>query len=248
MTCTDITFFMAQATNRSVKMRDVGCGYVFTTMMTDQRSASTTIRSMKRPCRCSVSMSGRGRKDQGMSSEKSSEKVIYKCGQCKWLNGEKSSVGIACTNPDRVWRTVTSKYHYKHTKACKMFNADPMPKRHDKIITEIPMKLPSLNDYVNACRANRFQGSKMKKTLEMRIGYYLRNLPTYERPIKIHFHWIEGSKRRDLDNIAFAKKFILDAMVKENKLKDDNRKCVTAFTDTFAYGNETKVILTIEEV
>ena len=121
-------------------------------------------------------------------------------------------------------------------------------KHSERVICEIPMKLPSLNEYVNACRANRFQGSTMKKTLEKRIGYYLKYVPVYERPIKIHFHWIEGSKRRDLDNICFAKKFILDALVKEGKLKDDNRKCVTAFTDTFSYDKETKVVLEIEEV
>ena len=44
-----------------------------------------------------------------------------KCGQCKWLNGEQRTVGIECTNPDKVWRHRTSKYHYRSTKACKMF-------------------------------------------------------------------------------------------------------------------------------
>lgn len=80
------------------------------------------------------------------------------------------------------------------------------------------------------------------------IGYCLLNMPKWTKPVKIHFHWIEGNKKRDLDNICFAKKFILDAMVKYGKLKDDNRKCVTAFTDTFEYGKATKVILEIEEV
>ena len=28
---------------------------------------------------------------------------------------------------------------------------------------EIRMKLPSLNDYIRACRSNRFQGSEMKR-------------------------------------------------------------------------------------
>ena len=73
-------------------------------------------------------------------------------------------------------------------------------------------------------------------------------MPKWTNPIKIHFHWIEGNKKRDLDNIAFAKKFILDSMVKIGKLKDDNRKYVTAFTDTFGHGKTTKVILEVEEV
>ena len=73
-------------------------------------------------------------------------------------------------------------------------------------------------------------------------------LPRFEKPIKITFTWIEANKKRDLDNVAFAKKFILDAMVKYKKLKDDNRKFVTGFTDKFMYSKENKVILDIEEV
>ena len=113
---------------------------------------------------------------------------------------------------------------------------------------EIPMKLPSLNDYVRLCRANRYQAAKYKRDLEDDISFFLGKVPVYENPVKIHFHWIEGNKRRDLDNICFAKKFILDALVKSGKLKDDNSQIVTAFTDTFEYGTETKVVLDIEEV
>lgn len=117
-----------------------------------------------------------------------------------------------------------------------------------KIICEIPMKLPSLNEYINACRTNRYKGAEIKKRLERDIGAWISWIPRFENPIKIHFHWVEENKRRDLDNVAFAKKFILDSMVKQGKLKDDNRKCVTGFIDTFEYDKEAKVILTIEEV
>lgn len=116
-----------------------------------------------------------------------------------------------------------------------------------RIICEINIKLPSLNDYVNICRTNKYKASQYKRDIENDIGIFIRSLPRFNKPVKIHFHWIEGTKRRDLDNIAFSKKFILDALVKFGKLKDDNRKCVTAFTDTFEYGKETKIILTIEE-
>ena len=109
------------------------------------------------------------------------------------------------------------------------------------------MKLPSLNEYIRVCRANPFQASKFKKDLESDIAFYLMKLPRFDNPVKIHFHWVEDNKRRDYDNVAYAKKHILDAMVKAGNLKDDNRKCVTAFTDTFSYGKEAKVILEIEE-
>ena len=111
----------------------------------------------------------------------------------------------------------------------------------------IQMKLPSLNEYINDCRTNKFVAAKKKAKVESDIAWFLGKMPQYNKPIKIHFTWVEDNKRRDLDNICFAKKFILDAMVKAGKLKDDNRKCVTAFTDSFMYDKEAKVILEIEE-
>lgn len=113
---------------------------------------------------------------------------------------------------------------------------------------EIPLKLPSCNDYINACRLNRYAGAKMKADVEDSIGFYLIKLPHFEKPVKITFDWVEENKRRDLDGIAFGKKFILDALVKFDVLTDDNQKCVIAFTDKFSYGDKAKVILTIEEV
>ena len=113
---------------------------------------------------------------------------------------------------------------------------------------EIPLKLPSCNEYINECRKNKYAGAKMKKEIEKIIGYYLTGIPKFKNPIKIKFHWIEGTKKRDLDGICFAKKFILDSMVKNGKLTDDNRRYVTAFTDTFEYSDTTKVILEIEEI
>lgn len=116
------------------------------------------------------------------------------------------------------------------------------------IKVEIPMKLPSLNEYINACRTKAIIGASMKRRVENDIIWFIKPLPKFKKPVKINFTWIEENKKRDLDNVAFAKKFVLDAMVKAGKLKDDNRKCVTGFTDNFEYAKESKVILEIEEV
>ena len=113
---------------------------------------------------------------------------------------------------------------------------------------EIPFRLPSLNQYINECRKNRYAGGNMKKKIQEDIMYFINKLPQFKTPISIKFIWIEGNKRRDLDNICYAKKFILDSMVKAGKLKDDNRNYVTGFTDDFEYGKTSKVILEIEEV
>lgn len=116
-----------------------------------------------------------------------------------------------------------------------------------KVRAIIPMKLPSLNDYVRDCRANKYGANEGKRELEYAISLYLRKLPRFEHPIRIRFTWIEQTKRRDYDNVAFAKKFILDAMVKSGKLKDDNRRFVRGFQDDFSLGDDWGVILDIEE-
>ena len=117
-----------------------------------------------------------------------------------------------------------------------------------KYKAEVEMKLPSFNEYINLCRANKFMAAKYKSKIEKEIGYYLLKLPKFKKPIKINFTWVEGNKKRDLDNVCFAKKFILDAMVKLGKITDDNSKYVYAFTDTFEYADKSKVILEIKEL
>lgn len=113
---------------------------------------------------------------------------------------------------------------------------------------EIPLKLPSANEYIGWCRSNKYLAAKKKSEIEELIGSHIEYIPRFNKPIKIHFTWVEANKRRDLDNICFAKKFVLDSLVKHGKLKDDNRKCVYAFTDSFEYGSTNKVILEIEEL
>ena len=117
-----------------------------------------------------------------------------------------------------------------------------------KYKVEIKMRLPSLNEYINECRKNKFAGAEMKKTIENDIALFITKLPKFENKIKIKFTWVESNKRRDLDNICFAKKFILDALVKSGHMKDDNRNYVIGFIDEFYYDKEPKVILEIEEV
>ena len=111
----------------------------------------------------------------------------------------------------------------------------------------IEVKVPSLNEYIEACRRNKYAAANMKKYTEAEIITYLRRLPTFDKPVYIHFRWIEKNKRRDCDNIAAGKKFILDAMVKAGILKDDGRKYVKGFTDEFECGPKNMCIMDVEE-
>lgn len=112
----------------------------------------------------------------------------------------------------------------------------------------IPGRLCSLNEYIAACRTNPHAGAKLKKETEEQIVWYLARLPRFERPIRLHFLWVEPNAKRDLDNVAAGKKFVLDAMQTAGKLPNDNRKFVKGFSDEFAIDKENpRIEITIEE-
>jgi len=112
---------------------------------------------------------------------------------------------------------------------------------------EIPMKLPSLNEYINQCRCNKYAGAYMKEKIEKDMLLFINKLPVYKNPITITFTWVEKNKRRDLDNICFGKKFILDCLQKAGKINNDNQEYVKGFEDRFEIGDDYKVIVEIEE-
>lgn len=88
-------------------------------------------------------------------------------------------------------------------------------------------RLPNLNDYIDACRSNKYGANNFKKQCEKSIIEAIRQakierVTTY--PITLKITWYELDLRRDIDNITFAVKFIQDALVKAKILKDDSQK------------------------
>lgn len=94
----------------------------------------------------------------------------------------------------------------------------------------IPFTLPSLNDYTKANRTHHRKGNKLKQRTQRDISYYLPKVEI-KKPVTIKITWHEKNKRRDPDNVIFAKKFILDAMVNADVLVDDSQKWVKGFEE-----------------
>lgn len=112
-------------------------------------------------------------------------------------------------------------------------------------------QLPNLNDYTLACRGYRLNGAKMKKKAEKVISLYiiqqLKDV-AFKNPVRLSFRWYEPNRKRDLDNVCFAKKFILDALVSNGIIVADGWKGVVGFTDQFFIDKENpRIEVDIEE-
>ncbi len=97
-------------------------------------------------------------------------------------------------------------------------------------------RLDNLNDYTKACRSNKFAGAGCKAKNELIITEFIEEQLTgvhFIGKTYLHFRWIEPNRNRDLDNVCFAKKFILDALVRNKVIETDGWRGVWGFTDEF---------------
>lgn len=96
-------------------------------------------------------------------------------------------------------------------------------------------ELTALNEFINAERRNRYIAAKIKKGeteyCQDVVEKSELKLQETDFPCALIITWYVKNKRKDADNVAFAKKFILDGLVEAGVLPNDNRKYVQGFTD-----------------
>ena len=117
----------------------------------------------------------------------------------------------------------------------------------------IDAQLPSLNQYQYACRSHWSKGREFKKDVEtlvcnsIKIALLQKKLRKVEKPCEIFIEWHEKTKRRDVDNIQSAQKFILDALQQCGIIENDSRKHVKQIHHTIIDDKRDFVIVRFEE-
>jgi hypothetical protein len=107
-------------------------------------------------------------------------------------------------------------------------------------------ELTDLNTYINAERRNRFLGAKIKKENTENVVLQSKNFTKITQyPINIEMHFYTKNERKDPDNVAFCKKFILDAFVQNKIIIDDSRKYINSFTDKFFVSDKPRIEIII---
>ena len=97
----------------------------------------------------------------------------------------------------------------------------------------IPHELTDLNTYIQAERGNKFVAAEIKKDMTQICTLYAKKLQPITSKVKIVITWYCKNQKKDPDNISFAKKFVLDGLVKAGILQNDGWSNILSFEDAF---------------
>lgn len=109
-------------------------------------------------------------------------------------------------------------------------------------------RFPTLNEYIDCERGSTIAAAAMKKkcTGQVKEQCLSQQVQPVNGKVDLLFEW-HSSTRHDPDNIAFAKKFILDGLQLAGVLENDNRKFIGTMADEIIQDDEDYVILHITE-
>lgn len=111
-------------------------------------------------------------------------------------------------------------------------------------------RFPSFNDWQRICKNPRHRSAMKRKHDDMVADAATeQGIVPMEGPVRYSCIWYEANMRRDLDNVAFAKKFIQDGLVQAGIIPDDSPRHVVGFSDDFALDrDDPRVEITLEEI
>lgn len=109
----------------------------------------------------------------------------------------------------------------------------------------INQELMDLNNYILGLNKSRWNGLAFKKEQTSLVAAEVRKLVNKgiefqknDFPLDFEFHWYTKNKRKDKDNIVFAKKFIFDGMIEGGLIKNDGWKEIGSFTDVVSVDKD----------
>lgn len=107
-------------------------------------------------------------------------------------------------------------------------------------------RFPTLNEYIDCERGSTIAAAAMKKkcTEQVKEQCLSQQIQPVNGKVDLLFEW-HSSTRHDPDNVAFAKKFILDGLQLAGVLENDNRKFIGIMADEIIQDDENYVILHI---
>jgi hypothetical protein len=96
-------------------------------------------------------------------------------------------------------------------------------------------RMTDANQFIAAVAVNRYAGGSIKKRETEKVAWLCKEqkLVSTKNPVDLIFNWYCKNKKKDKDNIAFAKKFIIDGLQMAGVIQNDTWALINGFTDKF---------------
>jgi Holliday junction resolvase RusA-like endonuclease len=94
-------------------------------------------------------------------------------------------------------------------------------------------EFPDLNTEIAKTKRHWSGYAKSKQETTNLALIQLKGKKPFITPCRVKFIWFTPNIRKDPDNVCFAKKYILDALVRAGIIPDDTRKEILGFVDDF---------------
>lgn len=90
-----------------------------------------------------------------------------------------------------------------------------------------------MNDVINKSKQHWAIYAKMKQEATELVKYSALKLPKFKNKIYLEITYFVKNRKKDMDNIAFAKKFIFDGLVEAEKIKNDGWGEIAGWKESF---------------
>lgn len=112
----------------------------------------------------------------------------------------------------------------------------------------IQLRLPSINNYVDKCRRNKYQANNYKQKIQREIFSYYPKGVKLDNCYNVYIEWHEENRKRDVDNIQSGQKYIFDALQEYGVLENDNQKHIRQIYHQIVIDVRSYVIVRFVEV
>ena len=104
-------------------------------------------------------------------------------------------------------------------------------------------ELPDLNTYTNDERGNKYAGAGLKKKATNKVAMSIKDKKTinrtkFKRSVCFYVVYYCKDRRKDKDNIAFAKKFIFDGLQQAGVIENDGWNNIESWEERFEIDKE----------
>ena len=113
----------------------------------------------------------------------------------------------------------------------------------------IPRELPDMNEIIKVSKSHFAAYAKLKKDATEIVRCSCLRLPEIKNKARFRITYYCKNKRKDIDNIAVAKKFIFDGLIAGKKIKNDGWNEIIGWEEEFYVDKENpRIEIEIEEV